>query len=94
MAEAALGGKKDIKTLSSIITLAIPSGTETGDKQRIKGKGIKNSSTGKTGDMYIIFKVVTPSKLSRDQKKLFEELLDTDMSSIEIDKFDRFVKGR
>ena len=92
IAEATLGCKKDIRTISSIITLAIPAGTETGDKQRIKGKGIKNSSTGKTGDMYIIFKVVTPSKLSRDQKKLFEELLDTDLSNSDIDKFDRFVK--
>ena len=92
MAEAALGCKKDIRTISSIITLAVPAGTETGDKQRIKGKGVKNSGTGKTGDMYIIFKVVTPSKLSREQKKLFEELLDTDMNNSEIDKFNRFVK--
>ncbi len=72
IAEATLGCKKDIRTISSIITLAVPAGTETGDKQRIKGKGIKNSGTGKTGDMYIVFKVVTPSKLSIDQKKLFE----------------------
>ena len=92
IAEAALGCKKDIRTISSIITLAIPAGTENGDKQRIKGKGIKNSSTGKTGDMYIIFKVVSPGKLSRDQKKLFEELLDTDLSTSETDKFERFVK--
>ena len=91
MAEAAIGTRKDIRTLSSIITLAVPAGTETGDKERIKGKGIKNASTGKTGDMYIIFKVVTPSKLTREQKKLFEELLDTDMSNSEIDKFNRFV---
>ena len=91
VAEAALGCKKDIRTISSIITLAIPAGTETGDKQRIKGKGIKNAGTGKTGDMYIIFKVVTPSKLTRDQKKLFEELLDTNMDNTEIDKFTRFV---
>ena len=92
VAEASLGCKKDIRTLSSIITLAIPAGTETGDKQRIKGKGIKNSGTGKTGDMYIIFKVTTPKKLSRDQKKLFEELMDTDLSTSDIDKFERFVK--
>ena len=92
MAEAALGCKKDIRTLSSVVTLAIPSGTETGDKQRIKGKGIKNSSTGKQGDMYIIFKVITPSKLTKEQKNLFESLLNTDMSDSEIDKFDRFVK--
>lgn len=91
VAEAALGCKKDIRTISSIITLAVPAGTETGDKQRIKGKGIKNSSTGKTGDMYIIFKVITPTKLTREQKDLFEKLLDTDMSSSDIDKFEKFV---
>ena len=91
MAEAALGCKKDIRTLSSIVTLSIPSGTETGDKQRIKGKGIKNSSSGRTGDMYIIFKVITPAKLSRDQKKLFEELYKTDLNDSEIISFDQFV---
>ena len=92
VAEAALGCKKDIRTLSSIITLAIPSGTENGDKQRIKGKGIKNSSTGNTGDMYLIFKVVTPTKLSREQKSLFEKLMDTDLSNSDIKEFDRFVE--
>ena len=92
MAEATLGCKKDIRTLYSIITLAVPAGTETGDKQRIKGKGIKNSSTGKTGDMYIIFKVVTPNKLTREQKSLFEKLMETDMSNTETDRFERFIK--
>ena len=92
MAEATLGCKKDIRTISSIITLAIPAGTETGDKQRIKGKGIKNASTGRTGDMYIVFKVITPSKLTREQKNLFEKLLDTDLSNSDIDKFEKFVK--
>lgn len=92
IAEATLGCKKDIRTISSIITLAVPAGTETGDKQRIKGKGIKNSSTGRTGDMYIIFKVVTPSKLTREQKNLFEKLMDTDMSNSDTDRFERFVK--
>ena len=92
VAEATLGCKKDIRTISSVVTLAVPAGTETGDKQRIKGKGIKNASTGNQGDMYIIFKVITPSRLSREQRDLFEELLKTDMSNSEIDKFDRFVK--
>ena len=92
IAEAALGCKKDIRTISSLITLAVPAGTETGDKQRIKGKGIKNSSTGNQGDMYIVFKVVTPTRLSKEQRYLFEQLLNTDMTNSEIDKFDRFTK--
>ena len=92
IAEAALGCKKDIRTLSSVVTLSVPAGTETGDKQRIKGKGIKNSSTGNVGDMYIVFKVVTPAKLSREQKNILEKLMETDLSSSEISKFDRFVE--
>ena len=92
IAEAALGCKKDIRTLNSVVTLSVPSGTESGDKQRIKGKGIKNSSTGNTGDMYIIFKVLTPAKLSREQKGLFEKLLDTDLSNSDIKDFNRFVE--
>ena len=90
--EAVLGCKKDIKTLYGTVTLSVPSGTNNLDKQRIKGKGIKNATTGKTGDMYIIFKVMTPTKLSRKQKELFNELNDTDLSSSEIDKFNRFVE--
>jgi hypothetical protein len=42
--------------------------------------------------MYIIFKVLTPTKLSRKQKDLFSELSDTDLSNSEIDKFNRFVE--
>ena len=91
--EATMGCKKDIKTLSSVITLSVPSGTNTNDKQRIKGKGVKNASTGSTGDMYIIFKVITPQKLSKEQKKLFEQLSDTDLNNSEIEKFNRFTRS-
>ena len=90
--EAVLGCKKDIKTLYGTVTLTVPSGTNNLDKQRIKGKGIKNSTTGKTGDMYIIFKVLTPTKLTRKQKELFSELSETDLSTSEIDKFNKFVE--
>ena len=91
IAEATLGCKKDIKTISSIITLQVPAGTNSGDKQRIKSRGIKNSTTGNTGDMYIVFKVITPTKLTREQKNLLEKLNDTGLNTSEIDKFNKFV---
>ena len=94
IAEAALGCKKDIRTLSSIITLSIPSGTESGDKQRIKGKGIKNATTGNTGDMYLIFEIVLPDKLSREQKNLFEKLSDTNLENNVYNKFTKFVNKK
>jgi DnaJ-class molecular chaperone len=43
--------------------------------------------------MYIVFKVVTPTKLTRDQKKLLEELNETNLNTSEIDKFNRFVNS-
>ena len=89
--DAVLGCKKDIRTLDSVITLSIKPGTNTNDKQRIKGKGIKNSSTGRSGDMYIIFEVVLPDKLNREQKNLFEKLANTDLENSDYEKFRKFV---
>ena len=93
MAEAALGCKKEIPTISGNVKLVIDAGTDSGDKQRLKGKGIKDGTSRKVGDMYVIFKVVTPKKLSRDQKKLFESLSKTDLDDSEIDRFTRFTKN-
>ena len=41
--------------------------------------------------MYIILKVITPKKLSRDQKKLIDSLADTDLDDSLINKFNRFI---
>ena len=43
--------------------------------------------------MYVIFKVVTPKKLARDQKKLFESLAKTPLDDSEIDRFNKFTKN-
>ncbi len=90
--EAVLGCKKVIPTLYGNVSLNIPSGINNLDKQRIKGKGIKNSSTGNTGNMYLIFNVLTPKKLSKEQKKLFEQLNETNFEDKEIKEFNRFTE--
>lgn len=92
LTEAILGCKKEIPTLYGNVNLTVPSGSESGDKQRIKGKGIHNDSTHRKGDMYIVLKVITPKKLSKEQKRLIEMLDDTDLNDKEIDKFKRFVR--
>lgn len=79
--EAVLGCKKDIPTLDGTVKLTIPEGSESGDKHRLKGKGVEDVNTGRKGDMYVVLKVVVPKKLSKDQKKLFDELSKTDLES-------------
>ena len=91
--EAILGCKKEIPTLYGNVTLTIPAASNTGDKHRLKAKGIKNESTRRTGDMYVILEVKNPKKLSKEQKKLLEQLNETMLDSPESIEFDKFVKS-
>ena len=74
IAEAALGCKKEIPTLENNVILEIKAGANTGDKLKLKGKGIKVPNSLRKGDLFVVLNVVTPSKLDRKQKKLLEEL--------------------
>ena len=90
--EAILGCKKEIPTLYGNVKLNVSAGTNSGDKERIKGKGVDNEYRHHQGDMYVVFKVYTPQKLTRDQKKLIEELEETNLDTEEITKFKKFTK--
>lgn len=93
VSEAALGCKKKVPTLYGNITLTIPSGSESNDKHRVRGKGVENVNSFGKGDMYIILKVKTPQKLSRDQKKLFEQLAKTHLDDDkEFNRINEYLK--
>ena len=92
LTEAILGCKKTIPTLYGNVKLNVSAGTNSGDKQRVKGKGIDNKYRRHKGDMYVIFKVYTPKKLSREQKKLIDQLDKTDLETVEIKEFEKFTK--
>ena len=89
--EAILGCKKEVPTVQGNIKLTIPAGSNTGDKHRIRGKGIDSKATSRKGDMYVILNVRTPKKLSREQKSLLEKLNKTDLSDSKIDDYDKFI---
>jgi molecular chaperone DnaJ len=73
-AEAALGTEVDAPTLKGEVKLKIPAGTQSGTIFRLKGKGIKDLDSGKQGAEFIKILIETPQNLSKEQKKLFEEL--------------------
>ncbi len=81
ISEAALGCKKEIPTIYGNVTLSIPSGTQNNDKHRLKTKGVEDPNSRKKGDMYVIIDVIIPTKLSRDQKKIFEKLSETKLDN-------------
>ena len=90
--EAVLGCKKELPTLYGNVKLSIEAGANTGDKHRLKGKGVEDLHSGSKGNMYVIINVVIPSKLDRKQKKLFEELSQTDLKTSEFKEIENYLK--
>ena len=72
--QAALGTVTEIETVEGNVKIRIPSGTQPGTQIRLRGKGIKHVSGRGQGDHYVIIRLIIPTKLSRDQKHLLEEL--------------------
>jgi len=82
LSEALLGGERAIATLDGELTIKIPAGTKHGTILRVKGKGVPfahSLSTGRggRGDLYTRVMVDIPEKLTKEQKKLIEELKKT-----------------
>jgi molecular chaperone DnaJ len=74
-ARAALGGEIEVPTIDgSKFMLTIPAGTETGDKLRLKEKGMSKVRSSLRGDLYAHAYVQTPKNLTTKQKQLLEEL--------------------
>lgn len=77
-AEAALGAKKEIPTLSGASMLTIPEGTQTNKLFRIRGQGFPNVHGKGKGDLLIRIVVETPTHLTESQKKLLQEFGETE----------------
>ena len=73
-AQAALGASVDILTFDGLQTVSIPEGSQAGSRVRIKGLGVPHVNGSGRGDLFIHLDVRIPTKLSRDQRKLFEQL--------------------
>lgn len=71
--QATLGDKVEVPTIDGTVELKIPEGTQTGTSFRIKGFGLPHLRWNGKGNLYVKVKVVTPKKLSPQQKELLEE---------------------
>ncbi|MEA2098379.1 MAG: molecular chaperone DnaJ [Patescibacteria group bacterium] len=72
--QAVFGDKIKISTLQDEVNLKIPAGIQSGKIIRLKDKGLPHLQGRGKGDMFVIVNIKTPKKISKKQKKLFEEL--------------------
>ncbi|WP_192346896.1 DnaJ C-terminal domain-containing protein [Algoriphagus sp. Y33] len=72
---AMLGGEIVADTFDGKVKLKIPPETQTGTKVRLKGKGFPvYKKEGEFGDLILTYSIKNPTKLTAEEKKLFEEL--------------------
>ncbi len=73
MTDALLGAKYPLKILDGNIELTIPEGVSYGEILRVKGKGVPKRN-GNRGDLLIRINIETPTRLSKQAKKIIDEL--------------------
>lgn len=75
-ATLALGGEIEVETIDDKkLSVKIPSGTQVGEKLRVRGHGMPNGRGG-FGDLYIEIGITIPKKLTEKQKKALSEFSD------------------
>lgn len=72
--EAALGTKVTVPTLAGKISLSIPAGARSGQKMRLKGRGLPGKTTG---DQFVVLQIMTPNAVTDDQKVFYRKMADT-----------------
>lgn len=77
IAQAALGTEVDVLTFDGLEHVKVPEGTQHGEQIRLRGKGIPYLNSSGRGDLMVSIDVRVPTRLTREQKKLFEQLRET-----------------
>lgn len=70
--EAVLGTKVDVPTISGTVAMTVPKGTSSGDRLRLKGRGLPTAKGGK-GDQIVRLKIVLPEKVDARMEDLAKE---------------------
>ena len=90
VAQATLGAVVKIPTLGGEAELDIPAGTQSGQRFRLRGKGIAHLNSGRRGDQLVQVVVTTPRSLTEEQRRLFRELSE----SLEVEPIDGDGDGK
>ncbi|HEX8637795.1 MAG TPA: molecular chaperone DnaJ [Pyrinomonadaceae bacterium] len=86
-AQAALGAEIKVKTLDGEEDLKIPAGTQTGTVFRIKSKGMPALGGRGRGDLFVATTLITPKALTKEQRKLLEQLAEIEDSDFQDESF-------
>ncbi len=87
IAQAVLGSEITVPTLEGEERLKIPEGTQSGSVFRMRNRGVVSLGERGRGDQFVTVNIVVPTKLTKEQRQIFEELA-------EVSKDDDLVQER
>lgn len=73
--EVISGRKVKVPTIDGSVELKIPAGAQSGQKLRLRGKGVMNTKTKEKGDQYVVLQVKVPQGLDPKTQEALTELL-------------------
>ncbi len=73
VATAALGGTVEVPTIDGEAAIQLPAGTRSGQKFRLKGRGVRPSSGKAGGDLYAVIQIAPPRHLDPRSREILEE---------------------
>jgi molecular chaperone DnaJ len=71
---AILGGEAEVPTIDGRVRITIEPGTQSGKVVRLRGKGLPDINGHGRGDIIVVVDVVIPTTLTKEERKLVEEL--------------------
>jgi curved DNA-binding protein len=71
--QVALGGEIQVPTLEGYRRLKIPAGTQSGQRFRLRDRGLPNTAGGR-GNLYVVAQIKIPKKLSEAERALWQQL--------------------
>lgn len=71
--EAVLGANVEVPTLTGKVSIRIPPGMQSGQKLRVRGRGLPERSGGH-GDLIVLARIVVPAKVSESEQRLWQQL--------------------
>ncbi|HMJ08099.1 MAG TPA: DnaJ C-terminal domain-containing protein, partial [Pyrinomonadaceae bacterium] len=92
-AQAALGADVKVKTLDGDEDLKIPAGTQTGTVFRLKSQGMPALGGRGKGDLFVAVTLITPKTLTKEQRKLLEQLAEVEDTDFNDESFIEKVRN-
>lgn len=86
-AQAALGADIKVQTLDGEEDLKVPAGTQTGTVFRIKSQGMPALGGRGKGDLFVAVTLITPKTLTKEQRKLLEQLAEIEDADFSDESF-------